>query len=237
MDAAALLTSARNAAHLSKTRLAQLSGTSPAAICAYESGRRSPTVATLNRLLAACRLQVRGELEPLLAHVDEVVDRLLTGEPAPLSWTTASLVRAFAASEVVFALDGQSALAAHGLAADVSGVPEIVAQDGEDLRSLLNDVWARPQDRDGMPIYTDWHDLDRVRLGPGPMYTRVGFVRLRIVTQLPTPIAIELQLDPEDEPEVPSITCPVLGLMDVEQAHPALADVLARLRERRTVSS
>ena len=42
----------------------------------FENGRRSPTVRTLDRLLAACGLQVRVLLEPLMAALDARVDAL-----------------------------------------------------------------------------------------------------------------------------------------------------------------
>ena len=45
-------------------------------MAAYEAGRRSPTVARLDRLLAGCGVQVRAALEPLLADVDERVDAM-----------------------------------------------------------------------------------------------------------------------------------------------------------------
>ncbi len=55
-----MITSAREAAGLSKRELARRAGTSPAAVVEYESGRRDPTGATLLRLLraAGCDLVV-----------------------------------------------------------------------------------------------------------------------------------------------------------------------------------
>lgn len=53
MDAAALLRTARIAAGLSQRALAEVAGTSQSAVAAIESGRKQPTVATLDRLLQA----------------------------------------------------------------------------------------------------------------------------------------------------------------------------------------
>jgi transcriptional regulator with XRE-family HTH domain len=91
MDAAAIITSARTRARLSKRELARRVGTSPAAIVEYESGRRSPTVESLDHILRACgfdltidlvsrketdRLIQRGrELESILSLVDAVPHR------------------------------------------------------------------------------------------------------------------------------------------------------------------
>lgn len=53
MNAAAAIRRAREVAGLSKRELARRAGTSPAAIVAYESGRRDPSIRTLQRILAA----------------------------------------------------------------------------------------------------------------------------------------------------------------------------------------
>jgi transcriptional regulator with XRE-family HTH domain len=53
MDAASTIRTARERAGLSKRALARRAGTSAAAIVAYESGGRDPSVGTLARILAA----------------------------------------------------------------------------------------------------------------------------------------------------------------------------------------
>lgn len=53
MNAATTIRTARELAGLSKRALARRAATSPAAIVAYESGSRDPTVGTLERLLRA----------------------------------------------------------------------------------------------------------------------------------------------------------------------------------------
>jgi len=54
VEAGLLIQKARVQAGLSKRELARRAHTSPAAIVVYESGRRSPTVKTLARLIDAC---------------------------------------------------------------------------------------------------------------------------------------------------------------------------------------
>ena len=54
MEPAALLRGARHCAGLTQAELANRSGTVQPAIAAYESGARTPNVATLERLLRAC---------------------------------------------------------------------------------------------------------------------------------------------------------------------------------------
>ena len=57
-----LIRIARRKAGLSQTELASRAGTSQAAVSAYESGKRSPSVDTLCRLLAAAGCDVRMRL-------------------------------------------------------------------------------------------------------------------------------------------------------------------------------
>jgi transcriptional regulator with XRE-family HTH domain len=57
-----LIRMARRQAGLTQQVLADRAGTSQAAISAYESGRRSPSVDTLCRILSAAGLEVRMRL-------------------------------------------------------------------------------------------------------------------------------------------------------------------------------
>jgi transcriptional regulator with XRE-family HTH domain len=63
-----LIRMARREAGLSQHQLATRAGTSQAAVSAYESGRRSPSVDTLCRLLAAAGFEVRMRLAPPDTH-------------------------------------------------------------------------------------------------------------------------------------------------------------------------
>lgn len=64
-----LIRIARRQAGLTQQVLAKRAGTSQAAVSAYESGRRSPSVDTLCRLLAAAGFEVRMRLAPPDTHV------------------------------------------------------------------------------------------------------------------------------------------------------------------------
>jgi transcriptional regulator with XRE-family HTH domain len=63
-----LIRMARRQAGLTQTELAELAGTSQAAVSAYESGRRSPSVDTLVRILAATGMELRMRLAPPDTH-------------------------------------------------------------------------------------------------------------------------------------------------------------------------
>ena len=62
MDAAKLLFSARTRAGLTLRQLGELAGTSHSTLAAYEAGRKSPNVATLDRILRAAGFAVDVEL-------------------------------------------------------------------------------------------------------------------------------------------------------------------------------
>jgi transcriptional regulator with XRE-family HTH domain len=62
MSSATLLSRVRTGRHLSQAELARRSGIPRTAINAYESGRRTPTAATLLRLVEAC--DARIEITP-----------------------------------------------------------------------------------------------------------------------------------------------------------------------------
>lgn len=72
---------ARREAQLSQTQLAARAHTSQAAVSAYESGKRSPSVDTLCRLLAAAGFEVRMRLATPDGHA-AALDRALELLPA-----------------------------------------------------------------------------------------------------------------------------------------------------------
>ncbi len=63
-----LIRIARRQSGLTQQMLAKRAGTSQAAVSAYESGRRSPSVDTLCRLLGAAGYEVRMRLTPPDTH-------------------------------------------------------------------------------------------------------------------------------------------------------------------------
>jgi len=63
-----LIRIARRQSGLTQQMLAERAGTSQAAVSAYESGRRSPSVDTLCRLLGAAGYEVRMRLAPPDTH-------------------------------------------------------------------------------------------------------------------------------------------------------------------------
>lgn len=79
MDVAGLIRSARRAAGLSQSDLAERAGTSQPALARYETGVTMPTLPTLERLLRACgrRLELRVEETPAARSLRPRRSRLL----------------------------------------------------------------------------------------------------------------------------------------------------------------
>jgi transcriptional regulator with XRE-family HTH domain len=65
VDASAAIKLARLRARLSKRELARRASTSPAAIVHYESGVHSPTLPTLERIVAAAGSQLKVDVKAL----------------------------------------------------------------------------------------------------------------------------------------------------------------------------
>jgi transcriptional regulator with XRE-family HTH domain len=246
MDVSEVLRQVRDRRGWSQTQLADAAGTSRGAVSAYESGRKSPTVATLNRILAAVGLQLRVELEPLLAALDERVDAV-TGEVAALGADAIDALRrvadAFAgkhpyvedrgpgeqpergSAEIAWACDGATALRLQGLGFS-SATVEVAVEWTPVTRTYF--FRQRVQGTGGAPV--SWFEattaeaqgcLGELAFGP------FGMARLRLLDRLPPTVRVEVG---------PGVVVPALTVEAVEQGRPDLAEVLARLRERRARS-
>lgn len=96
LDPARLLKDARERAGLSQRELARRARTSQSVVARIELGRTSPSLATLERLLAAAGFEVRGgiELRPVAAtHMLDDVARILGLTPEDRLREVANLSR------------------------------------------------------------------------------------------------------------------------------------------------
>jgi hypothetical protein len=130
-------------------------------VVAYESGRRSPTVRTFARLLAAGGLQVRGELEPLLADVDELGTACPTAHPR-------SCREVAPASPTRLRTEPSSGPSTAARRSSCPGWPA-KRSTRRSPQWLLRGVEARPADKDGMPLFDSWLSLDMTALGTQSM--------------------------------------------------------------------
>lgn len=78
--AAGLIRLARDKAQLTQGELAERAGMSQQAVSAYETGRKEPTVPTLQRLIEAAGFEMRIQLAALDNH-DQSVERILQALP------------------------------------------------------------------------------------------------------------------------------------------------------------
>ena len=86
MNAARLIREARTRARLTLRELAERASTSHSALAAYESGRKSPNVTTLERILGAAGFGVDVELHPRVDRAgrgDELIAVLDLAEAFP----------------------------------------------------------------------------------------------------------------------------------------------------------
>ena len=79
--AAGLVRTARARAGLTQAALAGLTGVTQQAISAYETGRKEPTLPTLQRMITAAGFEMRIRLEPL-DRDDETLEDFLNSLPA-----------------------------------------------------------------------------------------------------------------------------------------------------------
>ena len=81
--AAGLIRLARDKSGLTQSQLAEEAGMSQQAISAYETGRKEPTLPTLQRLVAAAGFELRVRLAPFDEH-DASVARFVEALPVDL---------------------------------------------------------------------------------------------------------------------------------------------------------
>jgi transcriptional regulator with XRE-family HTH domain len=241
VDVGALLRQARERVGFSQRELAARVGTGQSAISMYESGAHSPTVRTLDRLLAACGFQARVVLEPLGADLDAQVASLVAGAPEldvdqlvslarTLDDDPAALRMGFApwkpTGAATWAFDGATALRVQGLAVPETDLAVVVVLD-EGTRQWLWRLGAKGTGRVVAPhwLYEETELVAEVLASP--VVSMLGFVRIRLCEVLPP--VLRVVVGPEGE------TVPVVSVDEVEHAHPEYAEVLAAWRSRRTV--
>jgi transcriptional regulator with XRE-family HTH domain len=242
VDVAALLNEVMERRRWSLAELAARAGTSRGALWRYSRGAASPSVRTLTRILAAADLQLRVELEPLLAPLDARLDAMLSGTPAV---DTAEVKRLMATAEteqswgyedpdthevgrrsgrVTWALDGATALNVHGLACDAPVIDIVLVLDDAG-RAWLTSSHMRGT-APGAAVGWWACSLEEARRSlQGMAVGRLGMLRIRLVDALPA--VLDVRLAGSDR------CVPVVTVDEVETAHPDLAEVLARLRSRR----
>ncbi len=242
MDVGALLKQARARAGLSQRKLAQRCGSSDTSIADIEAGRVSPTLRMLERLLAACDLELSGTLEPLRDPLALLVaayrEQPEIEQDVIARWASSlddrdepGIWRMARRGPVTWAFDGASALRLQGFGAPLPSCASacLVVEWNEASRFWLRAVQAHGVGPREMP-FADWlgGELEEAAQSLRGRVTHVlpGFAMIRLVERLPATTRITLL-------EL-GVEVPALRLDEVERAHPHHAAVLGRLREEET---
>lgn len=168
-----VIQSARRERGWGQRQLAEASGVSQPNLAAIETGTRVPSLAMVSRLVGACGLQLRFELEPRHADLDAEMLRLRDREPEG-RFGRAGLVALISIVQLVRAgatlvLDGPMAARVHG--APVTDRVERVWC-GLDQLDRLRQAAARCR-RDLLPVRPQYDDDDRLSFGDGDQ-VRIG---------------------------------------------------------------
>ncbi len=238
VDVGALLMQARERAGISQRVLAGRVGTGQSAISMYESGAHSPTVRTLDRLLAACGLEGRVVLQPLGADVDAQVAGLLAGAPEldvesllDLQRSLDDDPRAFRSpptpwrptGAVSWAFDGATALRAQGLCVAEEDIAVVVVLD-EAARQWLWRLGVKGSGRIVAPHWLEDEPEFLAEVLAWPALSGLGVLRIRLAEVLPPLLRIAIGPD--------ALPLPVVTVDGVAAAHPRYATVLAAWRQR-----
>lgn len=243
MDVPKILRRAREKAGLSQRRLAERAGTTQPVIAGYESGANSPTVRTLNKLLAAMDLQLRVTIEPLLADVDARLDEALASTPMVPVERLQLLAKTLDDDEdadvffgrhnrptregpATWAVDGVTALQLHGWGVPGEFVSVAVVWNAA-APSWSYSVMLQNLGRRGalsLPTLLDMSLEEVVQQLNGECHCVVGLVTVRFVDELPATLLVHV--DGVDRP------VRTLTLEAVAQAHPEHRDLLDRWHQR-----
>ncbi|GAB3963534.1 helix-turn-helix transcriptional regulator [Plantactinospora veratri] len=206
---------------LTQRDLAERSGASQAAIARIEQGVRAPTVAMLERLLAALDLQLTVAVEPLDAHLDARIDALRSQTVAERIATVGLDRMLDRLGDLPHVLTGATAALLQGAPVPVDDLEIAVAwRDAERFAGWLERHYAQrwnPRVEEFGYLHTDPRE-------PGEHRWQVvgGVLRVSMGDELPE--AMEVRHGGRSYRVVP--------LALVEATEPATADLLRRWRAR-----
>lgn len=185
----------------------------------------APTTTVIERLFRALGQQLRLDVEPLDADLDDAIDLARRQDPEAVAIQLeglASLLRR--APGLGYVIDGELAALLHGVPIRTQRYDLAVAQD--DLPALSNWVcssfnWLRWNER-----WRDFsgYDVDPMRPGPLRWMTPYGEVRIRLLPELPPPVLVVAA----------GREWPVRPLPAVERDDSLVGRVAARARARST---
>lgn len=208
--------------------LARRAATSQQCVSRVERGVAAPTTAVIERLFGALGQQLRLDVEPLDADLDDGIDLARSQDPEVVASQLTNLGFLLRrAAGLRYVIDGELAALLHGVPIRTQRYDLAVAQD--DLAALSNWVctsfnWLRWNER-----WRDFsgYDVDPMRPGPLRWMTPYGEMRVRLLPELPPPVLIV----------VAGRGWPVRPLPAVEGDDSFVARVAARARAQSTLGS
>ncbi|MGI8697325.1 MAG: helix-turn-helix domain-containing protein [Mycobacteriales bacterium] len=219
-----LLRRERRAAGLSQAELAHASDISQAMLSRWERGRRAPSIATINKVLAAMGRQLLLATEPLWADVDRAIDRLaamsITDRVAQPSFQL-GIWREWLAP-VPHLIDGAFAAVLQGVPLPVKALEVLVPE--SDLDGLAAALAGITNLRRWSQNWQDWGYASSDPREPGPLRWNCVFgeLRVRLVTALPD--AVQILVGDE--------RLAVAPVFELDVSDPRTARLIDRARQR-----
>lgn len=222
---ATALSRERGARRLTQQALADLAGTSQAAVARIERGDRMPSIPLVERLFAALDRQLTLGVEPLDSHLDATMAEL-AGRPLAERIDDLGLDRVLdRLGDLPHLLAGSTAALLQGAPVPVDAV-EIAVRWRDSARFT---AWLAAAY--GQRWNARWEEFGGLHLEPEEpgehrWRTRYGEIRARMCDELPE--SIEVRHGDRSYRVVP--------LLQVELTDPRAADLLRRYRQRQTAS-
>ncbi|MEU7804187.1 helix-turn-helix transcriptional regulator [Micromonospora arborensis] len=211
----------RQSRELSQCELAELAGISQAMVARIEGGDRAPSLAVLERLLAAMDVQLVVGVEPLDAHLDARIDDLA-------SQSIAERIDALGLDRLLGRLSDFPQVITGSTAALLQGAPVPVDALEIALRWQDSNPFTRWLETNyGQRWNARWEEFGGVWLEPEEpgehrWSTRYGEIRATMCDELPE--TIEVRHGERSYQVVP--------LVELELSEPRAADLLRRYRDR-----
>ncbi|MEV1318013.1 helix-turn-helix transcriptional regulator [Micromonospora arborensis] len=211
----------RQSRELSQCELAELAGISQAMVARIEGGDRAPSLAVLERLLAAMDVQLVVGVEPLDAHLDARIDDLA-------SQSIAERIDALGLDRLLGRLSDFPQVIIGSTAALLQGAPVPVDALEIALRWQDSKPFTRWLETNyGQRWNARWEEFGGVWLEPEEpgehrWSTRYGEIRATMCDELPE--TIEVRHGERSYQVVP--------LVELELTEPRAADLLRRYRDR-----
>ncbi|WP_430497996.1 helix-turn-helix domain-containing protein [Micromonospora trifolii] len=215
----------RQSRELSQCELAGLAGVSQATVARIEGGDRAPSIAVLERLLAAMDVQLVVGVEPLDAHLDARIDDLAT---RPI----AERIDELGLDELLDQLTDFPQAITGSTAALLQGAPVPVDALEIALRWQDSKPFTRWLETNyGQRWNARWGEFGGVWLEPEEpgehrWSTRYGEIRATMCDELPETIEVRHG----------GRTYQVMPLVELELSEPRAAELLRRYRNRQLTS-